>query len=63
MDRATTGPKQRQRHYSYDENVDEAGKLIDKETTDIEHEQPADDNDAVEQRPTEPPHAPPAFEE
>jgi len=32
------GPKQKQKHYSYNENVDEAGKLIDRETTDVEHE-------------------------
>lgn len=57
-----TGPKQRQRHYSYDENADESGKLIDKETTDVEHETPSDQNEPVE-RPEDAPREPPGFQE
>lgn len=44
----SAGPKQRQRYYSYDENVDQPPKLVEDEATDIEHEVPADENDSVE---------------
>lgn len=57
----TSGPKQK-KHYSYDENVDEPGKLIDKESADIERETPADGNEPL-QRVEEIKRAPPAFEE
>jgi len=57
------GPKKRQRHYSYDENLDEPGKLIDHEPTDVEHAVPADENEPVEQRPDERKPEPPIFEE
>lgn len=43
-----TGPKQKQKHYSYNENVDEADKLIDRETTDVEHEIPSDERESIE---------------
>ena len=59
---AATGPKQRQKHYSYDENVDEAAKLIDKESTDIEREAPADGNEPMESV-DDSKRQPPAFEE
>jgi len=42
------GPKQRQKHYSYNENVDEPAKLIDKEPVEIEREAPAEENEPVE---------------
>ena len=45
------GPKQKQKHYSYNESVDEAGKLIDRETTDVEHETPSDDRESIETPP------------
>lgn len=56
------GPK-RKKHYSYDENVDEPGKLIDKETTDIERETPADGNESLQQVDDKDRREPPAFEE
>jgi hypothetical protein len=37
-------PKRRQRHYSYDESVNESAKLIEDEPVDIEHKAPADEN-------------------
>lgn len=37
-------PKRRKRHYSYDENVNEAAKLISDEPVDVEHEVPAEEN-------------------
>lgn len=46
--RAGSGPKQRQKHYSYNENVDEPAKLIKDEATDIEHEMPEDENEPVQ---------------
>ncbi len=46
----TIGPRRKdRRHYSYDESVDEAPALIDKESTDIEMEKPIDDTEPVEQ--------------
>lgn len=46
--RAGTGPKRRQRHYSYNEAVDEPGKLLDDEPVEIEEERPAEDKRPVE---------------
>lgn len=57
------GPKRRQRRHSYDENVDESGKLIDNEPTDIEHEVPADETEPVELPPEDDRPEPPVFEE
>lgn len=37
-------PKRRRRHYSYDESVNEAAKLINDEPVDVEHEVPAEEN-------------------
>jgi len=47
MERAIV-PKRRQKHYSYDESVDEAGKLIADEPVEIEREVPAEENESVE---------------
>jgi hypothetical protein len=50
------GPKRRKRHYSYDENVNEAAKLIEDEPVDVEREVPADENppeQTVESEPDE----------
>jgi hypothetical protein len=44
----TTVPKRRQRHYSYDESVDEPAKLIEDEPAEIEEEVPAEENEPVE---------------
>ena len=41
-------PKRRQRHYSYDESLNEPGKLIADEPVEIEHEVPAEENEPVE---------------
>lgn len=43
------GPKRRQRHYSYDENVDEAPTLIEDEPVEVEHEVPAEENASEQQ--------------
>ena len=40
-------PKRRQRHYSYDESLDEPGKLIADEPVEIEREVPAEENEPV----------------
>ena len=61
---AVGGPKRRdRRHYSYDESADEPAPLIEKESTDIEKEKPADDTEPVEQIEDQEGIAPPAFEE
>jgi len=60
--RAGFGPKQR-KHFSYDEEVDEAGKLIDKETADIEREAPADENEPLQRVDRNEPRQPPGFED
>ena len=52
------GPKQRQQHCSYDENVDEPAKLIEDEATEIEQE-----NESIEGQQDKEKHEPPAFEE
>ena len=57
------GPKQRQQHYSYDENVDEPAKLIQDEATEIEQEVPANENESIEGQQDKEKHEPPAFEE
>jgi hypothetical protein len=57
------GPKQRQQHYSYDENVDEPAKLIEDEATEIEHEVPADEKESIEGQQDQEKHETPAFEE
>jgi len=61
--RIATVPRRRQRHYSYDESLDEAATLIADEPVEIEHEAPAEEADPVER--TEGDTAPerPAFEE
>jgi hypothetical protein len=61
--RRTIGPKQREKHHSYNETVDEPAKLIDTETVEIEKEAPAEDNEPVEKIEEENTSKPPAFEE
>lgn len=41
-------PRKRQKHYSYDESVDEPAKLIEDESVDVEREVPAEENEPVE---------------
>lgn len=55
-------PKRRQRHYSYDESLDEPGKLIADEPVEIEGETPTEEHESVERGEPEEPGAP-AFEE
>lgn len=47
MRQRRAGPR-RDKHYSYDESVDEPGRLIDDEPVEIEAEVPADENDPEE---------------
>jgi len=61
--RQRLGPKQRDKHNSYDENVDEPAKLIYHETVEIEREVPAEVNEPVEGIEEENTSKPPAFEE
>jgi len=56
------GPK-RQKHYSYNENVDEPAKLIEDEPVEIEREVPAEDKEPVESSEGDEKPASPAFEE
>lgn len=62
-ERTRTGPKRRQRHYSYDESVNEPAKLIEDEPAEIEEETPADENQPVERIEENNDTDPPAFEE
>ena len=62
MERAIV-PKRRQKHYSYGESLDEAGKLIADEPVEIEREVPAKENEPVEGTEANDATGPPAFEE
>ena len=62
MERAIV-PKRRQKHYSYDESLDEPGKLIADEPTAVEDEAPAEENEPVEGAEPNNTVGPPAFEE
>lgn len=42
------GPKKRNQHYSYDESLDEAPKLIEDEAVEVEEAVPAEENEAIE---------------
>jgi hypothetical protein len=41
-------PRQRQKHHSYDESVDEPAKVIEGEPAEIEREVPAEENEPLE---------------
>ena len=56
-------PKRRDKHYSYDDNVNEPAKLIDDEPVEIEHEVPVEDKQPIENIEKEDPSEPPIFEE
>jgi hypothetical protein len=58
-----TVPKRRQRHYSYDESLDEGATLIANEPTEIEEETPAEESVSVERLEVNIPSETPAFEE
>lgn len=46
--RISKAPKRRQKHYSYNEGVDEPAKLIEDEPVEIEQEVPAEENEPLE---------------
>ena len=56
-------PKPREKHYSYDENVNEPAKLIDDEQTDIQQEIPEEDRQPIENIDKGDHPEPPIFEE
>ena len=56
------GPRQRQ-HYSDNPGVDEPGRLIEQETTEIEHELPDDEREPVERVSEEKEPESPVFED
>jgi hypothetical protein len=60
---AATVPKRRQRHYSYDESLDEPATLIADEPAEIEHEAPAEEAESVERIEADFPSEPSAFED
>jgi len=59
----TVAPKRRQRHYSYDESLDESAKLIADEPAEVERETPAEENEAIERSEEGESAGPSAFEE
>jgi hypothetical protein len=56
-------PKRRQKHYSYNESVDESAKLIEDEPVDIEKAVPAEENEPLERIDKDITPDTPAFEE
>jgi hypothetical protein len=59
-----TGPKSKDRRKaSYDESANEPPQLIEKEATDIEEENPADDTEPTQRVEDQDKIRPPAFEE
>lgn len=60
---STMVPKRRQKHYSYDESVDESAKLIEDEPVEIEKEVPAEENEPLERIEKNNSPDTPAFEE
>ena len=57
------GPKTRDRHYSYDESLDEAPKLIEQEAVEVEEAVPAEENESVERDGEDKKPDSPAFED
>ncbi len=41
-------PKRQQKHYSYNESVDESAELITNEPVEVEKESPAEENESIE---------------
>lgn len=60
---ATAVPKKRNPRHSYDENLDEPAKLIEREPVDVEAERPEVENVPVENLESDEPSSPPAFED
>jgi hypothetical protein len=57
------GPKEMDKHYSYNESVDETAKLIGAEPVEVVAEAPADENEPIESTREKDDPAPPLFEE
>jgi hypothetical protein len=57
------GPKKRDRHYSYDESLDEAPRLIEEEAVEIEEMVPAEENEAIQRDGDDKKPDSPAFED
>ncbi len=60
---ASNIPKRRQKHYAYDESVNEPATLIEDEPVDIEEAAPAEENEPVESIEKDTVPDPSAFEE
>jgi hypothetical protein len=43
------GPKRKDKHYSYDESIDESAQLLEDEPVDIEQAIPAEESEPVDQ--------------
>jgi len=56
-------PRRRQRHYSYNESLDEPAKLIADEPVEVEEEAPTEENEPVERIEVNNSVEPAAFEE
>jgi len=56
-------PKRRQKHYSYNESVDESAQLIEDEPMDIEKAVPGEENEPVEKIEKDSTPDTPAFEQ
>jgi hypothetical protein len=56
-------PKRRERHYSYDESLDEPAGLIADEPAEIEEETPAEESESVERLEVNRPPETPVLEE
>lgn len=61
--RSSAIPRRRQRHYSYDESVNEPAKLIEDESVEIEEEGPAEENEPLQRIDENNTPETPAFEE
>ena len=61
--RASVKPKRRDKHYSYDENVNESAKLIEDEPVEIQGEVPVEEKRPIEDIETDDKTEPPIFEE
>ena len=57
------GPKKKDKHYSYNESVDETAKLIDAEPVEVEAEVPMEENEPIESTQEKDNPTPPLFEE
>jgi hypothetical protein len=57
------GPRKKDKHFSYDESVDEDAKLIDAEPVEVEAEVPAEENEPIEGTTQNDKPPAPAFEE